>query len=275
MLNVSIVIVNYNGRGLLRQCLKSIYQNLHHTDRQYKVVVVDNNSSDDSVAMVREQFPAVRLIPLKQNSGYARGVNIGLRSIEARYYLILNMDTTIVQPHAIELMIDFMNTHSDVGLAGPKLVNPDGSTQVSCCRFPKFFYPVLRRTFLRSTIFARKIIRYYLMLDWNHQETMPVDWVIGTGMLVRHEALQQVGLMDERFFMYFEDVDWCRRFWANGWKICYLADIKIVHYYSRDSAKSMGMASLLSRLTRIHIASWLKYFIKYPGKDNIHGEKSK
>ena len=110
------------------------------------------------------------------------------------------------------------------------------------------------------------------MLDWDHNQTIPVDWVIGTGMMVRHDALQQVGLMDERYFMYFEDVDWCRRFWQYGWKIYYLADVKIVHYYSRDSAKSMGLSSIFNKLTRIHISSWLKYFFKYFGKEKPHAK---
>jgi hypothetical protein len=272
MLDLSIVIVNYNGRGLLRQCLKSIFGNLQGSSLLYKIITVDNNSSDGSADMIREQFPAVRLIPLEHNGGYAKAVNIGLKSLEARYYLVLNMDTTVVQPHAFESMVSFMDEHGDVGLAGPKLINPDGSTQVSCCRFPKFLYPIYRRTFLRNTVIAKKSIRYYLMLDWDHNETKPVDWVIGTGMIVRHEALQQVGLMDERYFMYFEDVDWCRRFWQYEWKVYYLSDVKIVHYYSRDSAKSMGFSSIFNKLTRIHINSWLKYFFKYFGKEKPHAK---
>lgn len=272
MLDLSIVIVNYNGRGLLRQCLKSIYQNLQNTTLQFIVVVVDNNSHDDSVAMVREQFAETRLIPLEKNGGYAKGVNIGVRSIEAKYYLVLNMDTTIVQNDALQAMVEFMDHNKQVGLAGPKLINPDGTTQVSSCLFPKFLYPIFRRTFIRNTLLARKAIRAYLMLDWNHQDNRPVDWVIGTGMIVRNEALQQVGLMDERFFMYFEDVDWCRRFWENNWKVFYLAEIKIVHYYSRESAKSMGLASLFNRSTRVHIISWLKYCFKYLGKKQIHAK---
>lgn len=270
MLDLSIVIVNYNGRGLLRQCLKSIANNLLHTPLSFKVVVVDNNSTDGSADMIREMFPDVRLIPLAANEGYAKGVNTGLKSVEARYFLILNMDTTIVQPKAFERMITWMDAHPSVGLAGPRLVNPNGTTQVSCCLFPKFLYPLYRRTFLRNMSFTNKAIREFLMLDWGHDSVQPVDWVLGTGMIIRNEAIRQVGLMDERFFMYFEDVDWCRRFWENNWQVYYLAEVEIVHYYSRESAKRLGFISILNKQTRIHISSWLKYFIKYIGKEQVH-----
>lgn len=271
MLDLSIVIVNYNARGLLRQCLKSLFKNLDGTHISYKVIVVDNNSHDDSIAMVREQYPQVRLIPLEENRGYAKGVNVGIKSIECRYYLILNMDTTIVQSRAIERMVEYMDANGKVGLAGPKLINPDSTTQASSCLFPKFMYPLYRRTFLGRLPFARSAISSYLMLDWDHNETQSVDWVIGTGMIVRNDALQHVGLMDERFFMYFEDVDWCRRFWLHGWHVSYIADIEIVHYHSRESAKQSGMISvLLNRQTRIHITSWFKYIMKYLGKDVPH-----
>ncbi|MDP2683861.1 MAG: glycosyltransferase family 2 protein [bacterium] len=275
MLDLSIVIVNYNNRGLLRQCLRSLFHNLKTTSLSYKVIVVDNDSSDGSVDMVREIFPSVRLIPLEKNIGYAKGVNIGIKSIECKYYLILNMDTTIVQDGAIEGMVKFMDDHKSVGLAGPKLINPNGTTQVSSCLFPKFMYPIYRRTFLKKLPRAKQLIHKYLMFDWDHNESIPVDWVLGTGMIVRNEAIKQVGLMDERFFMYFEDVDWCRRFWENQWQVYYMHNIQIVHYHSRGSAKKSGLPSIfLNKLTRVHITSWLKYFIKYWGKENPN-EKQK
>ncbi|XOU94880.1 MAG: glycosyltransferase family 2 protein [Candidatus Kerfeldbacteria bacterium] len=270
MLDLSIVIVNYNNRGLLRQCLKSVFINLKDSNCTYKIVMVDNNSSDGSVPLVRDEYPSVRLIPLENNLGYAKGVNIGIKSLESKYYLVLNMDTTIVQEHAIEDMIKFMDdkNNSNVGLAGPKLINPNGTTQVSCCIFPKFMYPIYRRTFLRKMPFPKKAIHKYLMFDWDHNDSREVDWVIGTGMIVRNNAIKQVGLMDERFFMYFEDVDWCRRFWENDWKVKYMHNIQIVHYHSRGSATKRGLPSIfMNKLTRVHISSWIKYFMKYLGKE--------
>jgi len=273
MIDISIVIVNFNSRGLLRQCLKSLNHNLSNSNLNYKIVVVDNNSHDGSVEMVREEFPSVRLIPREINSGYAKGVNIGIKSIEARYYLIVNPDTTIVQENAIDKMIEYMDKRTDIGLAGPKLINPNGSTQVSCCRFPTFFYPIYRRTFLGKFSPFKKVVEQHLMFDWDHNETRSVPWVIGTGMIVRTDAIKQVGLMDERFFMYFEDTDWCRRFWENDWKVHYIHDIEIVHYYGRDSAKVTGMASILNKQTRTHINSWIKYSIKYLNRKKIDVQK--
>ena len=268
MLDLSIVIVNYNNRGLLRQCLRSLLDNLNDTKYNYKIVMIDNNSSDGSVEMVREEFSSVRLIPLENNLGYAKGANLGIKSLVAKYYLVLNMDTTIVQENAIEDMIKFMDENPDVGLAGPKLINPNGTTQVSSCIFPKFMYPIYRRTFLKKMPLAKKAIHKYLMFDWDHNDSRSVDWVIGTGMIVRDTAIKQVGLMDERFFMYFEDVDWCRRFWENDWKVKYIHDIQIVHYHSRGSATKSGLPSIfMNKLTRVHISSWLKYFTKYLGKE--------
>ena len=275
MLNLSIVIVNYNSRGLLRQCLKSLYKNLQGSPLNYRIVVVDNNSTDGSVALVREEFPAVRLIPREMNSGYARGINTGITSIEARYYLILNPDTTIVQEKAIEQIVQFMDTHLDAGITGLKLINPNGTTQISCCQFPKFFYPLYRRTLLGRLPPFKKAVRDYLLLDWDHNETRMVPWVIGTGMIVNGSALAQVGLMDERFFMYFEDTDWCRRFWENGWKVYYLHRVEVVHYYGRGSARVMGLVSIFDRQTRIHISSWLKYFLKYLGRQNVNVDQKK
>lgn len=273
MLDLSVIIVNYNSHGLLKRCLKSLLAQLGESSLRYKIIVVDNHSRDGSVDMVREVFPSVRLIPLSKNVGYARGVNIGIQSIECRYYLILNADTTIVQKHALDRMVSFMDQHPACGVAGPKLINPDGSVQISCLHFPKFWYPLFRRTFIGLLPSAKKAMREYLMVDWDHNQTRPVDWVIGTGMIVRNEALQQVGLMDERFFMYFEDVDWCRRFWNNDWWVYYIADVHIVHYYSRESAKRMGFLSVLNRQTRVHITSWLKYIFKYLGKKSVHAKK--
>ncbi|MDD5039842.1 MAG: glycosyltransferase family 2 protein [Patescibacteria group bacterium] len=273
MIDLSIVIVNYNARGLLRQCLKSIISSLRSSNLHYSVIVVDNNSADGSIDMVRETYPEARLVPLKTNDGYAAAVNIGITSIESRYYLVLNMDTTIVQPNALQRMVEFMDAHPRVGLAGPKLINPNGTTQVSSCTFPKLLYPLYRRTMLGKLPNAKKAIREYLMLDWDHADSRPVDWVIGTGMIIRDDAIKQVGLMDERFFMYFEDVDWCRRFWENDWSVFYIASIEIVHYYSRDSAKRHGIISMIGRQTRVHIMSWLKYVIKYIGRETPHANK--
>jgi len=271
MLDLSIIIVGYKTRGLIKNCLNSIYSNLANSKLNYKIVIVDNNSQDGTVELIRDKFPEIELIVLDKNKGYSKAVNKGIRKFEAKYYFVLNPDTLFVQENIIDRLHGFMETNTEVGLAGPKLVNPDGSIQMSCCRFPSFFLPIYRRTALGKIRKIAKKIDTFLMKSWDHGQTSFVDWVIGTGMFVRHEALAKAGLMDERFFMYFEDTDWCRRFWESGWKVCYVADIEIIHYHGRPSLKSGGITDLFfNKGTRIHIASWLKYFLKNIFKSKIN-----
>ncbi|MFA7662319.1 MAG: glycosyltransferase family 2 protein [Patescibacteria group bacterium] len=268
MLDLSIVIIGYKSRGLVKNCLNSIYANLASSKLNYKIVIVENASNDGTIELVHEKYPQVKLIALNKNSGYSKAVNLGIRTFEAKYYFVLNPDTLFTQEKSIDNLYNFMELNPEIGLAGPKLVNPDGSTQMSCCKFPLFLVPIYRRTKLGKIKQIANKIDDYLMKNWDHQQTCFVDWVIGTGMFVRHQALEKVGLMDERFFMYFEDTDWCRRFWEAGWRVCYLANVEVIHYHGRPSLKHGGIVDLFfNQSTRVHIASWLKYFMKYRSKE--------
>lgn len=261
-MDLSIIILNYKTRGLLKQCLRGVQ--LFDLNLDYEIIVVDNHSGDGTVEMMRGEFPHIKLITSPENNGFAAGVNLGIKEAIGNYLLLLNTDVAILD-NAIRKMYDFMESYSQAGLAGPKLLNPDGSTQLSCYRFPSFFIPIYRRTPLGKLPFAKKNLRKYLMLDWNHKESRTVDWILGACMIVKKEAVNKVGLMDERFFLYFEDVDWCRRFWQNGYKVYYMAEVELVHYHKRESAENPGLKGVFSYPTRIHIASWLKYFAKYLG----------
>lgn len=264
MHDLSIVIVGYKTRGLIKNCLNSILKNLANTKLDYRIAVVDNDSQDGTVEMIRQDFTQVKLIEMGGNFGYSKAVNRGIRLVKAKYYFVLNPDTLFLEKNIVERIYNFMEKHPKIGMVGPKLINPDGSIQNSCCRFPSFFLPIYRRTKLgRVKRFAKKIDKF-LMKDWDHDSNSYVDWVIGTGMFIRRKALKDVGLMDERFFMYFEDTDWCRRFWRCGWKVCYFSDVSIIHYHGRPSLKSGGLRDIfLNKGTRIHIKSWLQYFSKY------------
>jgi len=259
-MDLSIIIVNYKERGFLRQCLKGIRR--VQPKLLYEVIVVDNASGDGSIEMVREHFPEVILFPQTVNLGLAKANNIGLRAAVGKYVLIMNTDLSLMSG-AIEKMFAFMENHPEVGVVGPRLLNPDRTIQTSCYRFPTPFVPILRRTPLGRLPFARRILRQYLMLDWDHDHDRPVEWVLGACMMVRRQAIEEIGLMDEQFFVYFEDVDWCRRFWRRGWKVYYLASAQIVHYHQRMSAESPGLNGVFQKLTRIHINSGMKYFRKY------------
>lgn len=262
-MELSVVILNYKTRGLLKQCLKGLLARpLEFTN---EVIVVDNCSSDGTAAMIREEFPSVRCIENARNAGFAGGMNVGLRDAQGRYLLMLNPDIAILG-NAIERMHRFLEERPDAGMCAPRLLNPDGTVQFSCRRFPTPSVITFRRSPLGSFPFAQRALRRFLMIDWDHASNGPVDWALGACLMVRRSAMESVGLFDERFFLYFEDVDWCRRFWEKKLPVYYLgADAELVHFHQRQSAASAGMAGIFSYPTRRHIESGLKYFMKYAG----------
>jgi GT2 family glycosyltransferase len=262
---LSVIIINYKTASLLRQCIKSIQKN---KPQKYdcEIIVVDNDSNDGSVEMIEDDFySSVKLIANDKNLGFPKAVNQGVRRArESQYILLLNPDITVL-PKSLDQMIDFMEENKSIAVLGPRLINPNGSIQNSC--FNHYTSPrivLYRRTIFGKSEKAKKEINKFLMADWNHKEGREVAWILGSCMLIRKEAIGQTGLMDERFFMYLEDVDWCRRFWQKGWKVYYYPKIKMVHYYQRASASESGLIrSILNRQTRIHIASAVKFFLKY------------
>lgn len=262
-MELSVVILNYKTRGLLKQCLKGLLgQTLPFTA---EVIVVDNRSNDGTASMLRDEFPSVRCIENEKNIGFAGGMNVGLRASTGRYVLVLNPDVAVLG-NAIAAMHRFLEQHPDVGMCAPKLLNPDGTVQTSCRRFPSPSVIVFRRSPFGALPFAKAPLRRFLMLDWDHASNRPVDWALGACLMVRRSAMEKVGLFDERFFLYFEDVDWCRRFWEHGFPVYYVgAEAELVHFHQRQSAASAGMAGLFSYPTRRHIESGLKYFMKYAG----------
>jgi GT2 family glycosyltransferase len=238
MLDLSIIIVNYNTCDLLRDCLTSVYNS--QGDITFEVIVVDNASPDDSATMVATEFPQARLITSPENGGFAYANNLGLKSAgftidgtpdvtAPRYVLLLNPDTTL-PPTTLVDMIRFMDSHPDVGGAGPKLVRLDGSLDLACRRsFPTpeiSFYRLvgLSKLFPRSRRFGR-----YNMTFVDPDQPLEVDAVVGAFMIVRREAIAQAGLLDETYFMYGEDLDWAYQIKAHGWKIFYNPDIRVTH----------------------------------------------
>ncbi len=233
-LELAIVILSYNTRDLLRACLASVYAS--RLDGAFAVYVVDNCSTDGSAAMVRAEFPAAQVFEQVRNAGYPAGNNVGLRAagfcrgVHARYALLLNPDTLLGPGHLAE-MLAFMEAHPEAGAATARLVRQDGSLDKACRRsFPtpaSSFYRLsgLARLFPRSPRFAQYNLDY---LDAN--EVAEVDAVAGSFMLIRGPVLDAVGLLDERFFMYGEDIDLCYRIKERGWKIYYNPAVTVLHY---------------------------------------------
>ena len=264
--DIAVTIVNYNMKEDTARCLISLFKDLEGATLQVRVVVVDNASREPIAAYLAENFPQVLYVPMPENKGFGAGQNAGIRAVSAKYYFLLNPDTVFATgARVIEKLYAWMEAHPKVGMIGPKLLNVDGSLQYSCYRFPRFWSQPLRRLgFEKKYPSIARQVQEFLMKDFDHERSMPVDWIMGSAMFARAVALQKVGSFDERFFMYFEDCDWCRRFWETGWPVYYVHDIAITHGHRRASASIPGLkAVLLNPLTRIHIKSWLKYFWKW------------
>ena len=255
MFDLSIIIVNHKTKNLLEQCLNSIYSENYHFS--YEVSVVDNDSKDSSIEMVKKKFPQVKLIENNNNLGFAAANNQALRRSNARYLLLINPDT-VVLPDSLNVMMEFMDEHHEAGIAGCKLLNPDYSLQYSCRKFSNFATFFLRGIHLDSIFPNNTILRKYMMFDWDHNEVREVEWVLGSCMMVRKKAIEQVGMLDENFVLYFEDQDWCYRMWKHGWKVYYVPQAQMIHYYQRRSAKQF-----LNVSTWTHIKSMLYFFKKH------------
>jgi len=266
MKDINIVIVNYKMKNDIEQCLNSLYKDVNGDRLDINIVVVDNKSDDAVDTMLKEKFPTVKVILLPENKGFGHAQNVGLVSTEAAYHFILNPDTVFIEgQHIIKKMFDYMESHPKVGMIGPKIVNADNSLQYSCYRFPIFWQPLFSRTKFGQMGFGKKINDHFLMKDFHHASTRPVDWVMGSAMFARGVVLKQTGLFDERFWMYAEDSDLCRRMWEAGWPVYYVHNIIIKHFHGRGSAKVPGVfkALLKNKLARIHLLSWFKYMWKW------------
>lgn len=223
MIDLSIVIVNWNTVSLLCQCLDSIYR----IGSQYifEIIVVDNGSSDDSVAIIKQRFPEVIVIENKENLGFARANNLGIVAAQGRYYLLLNSDT-IILPGTLDELISVADLHPDVGVISPKLLNVDNSLQESWASFPSLFSELLGQNFRNR----RPVPGVPSAYD--------VDWVSGACMLVRVKMVQEVGSLDEDYFMYSEETDWCFRIKKAGWKIWYFSSAIIYHLGGGSASRS-------------------------------------
>lgn len=247
MLDLGVIILNWNTCDLLRRCLQTVFAS--QGEFNYKVIVVDNASTDGSPEMVAREFPQVELIVNPVNTGYPAGNNIGLRALgfndkgdvkadAPRYALLLNPDTE-VPPDALYAMVELMDTRPEIGAAGPKLVLPDGSLDKACRRgFPTpmvslYHFLGLGKLFPKSPRFAR-----YNMTFLDPDQEAEVDSVVGAFMIVRREAIESAGLLDETFFMYGEDIDWAYRIQKSGWKIVYHPQVTVKHVKRAASRQS-------------------------------------
>jgi len=247
MPDVSIVIVNYNTREHIIDCLRSIFDIA--SGCSCEVFVVDNASSDGSADAVRTEFPQVTLIENSENVGFVRASNAALKRASGRYFLLLNPDARLL-PGALDAMVEFMDSHPDAGACGCKQIDSRGQIQLTWGYFPTLAREVVRKALHSRLSIDGTIVRAYLCRKFNGQTV--VDWVAGSCLMVRSEIREQVGLMDENYFMYFEDIDWCHRIQQAGWKIYYLPNIQVVHEGGASANKHKIDAILAYRRSQFY-----------------------
>jgi hypothetical protein len=238
-----------------------------HLPFSFEYFLVDNDSKDGMAEFVRKEFPWVTVIEAGYNNGFAVGNNLGIKQARGEYIIPLNPDL-IVFPGEIEKWIAWMDAHPDVGISGPRLRNPNGDDQNSCFQFHNLMTPVYRRTFIGRFGFAKRAMDRYTMKDLDRSKEQEVDFILGAAMCVRRSLHEKIGGFDERFFMYFEDEDWCRRAWKHGSRVMYTPVAEIRHYYRRQSRIKRPWEIFTNRVARIHVASGVKYFWKYWGESN-------
>ncbi len=264
--DVSILIVHYNTPGLLRQTLKGLFGSKQSVS--FEVIVVDNNPNMRVREWVQKDFPLVKLVMSDRNVGFGAGMNLAMHQASGRYYFVFNPDIATFDG-VLDSLTAFMDTHPDIGMLGPKLLNPDRTLQYSCYEFMKPSIIFFRRVpVLRSLPFAKRAVDAYQMKSWAHDQIQDVDYLLGAAMFVRKEAVDEVGGFDPTFFVYFEDQDWCRRFWLAGWRVVYHPDISLIHYHRRETAEGSFFQQLRNPLTRIQMESAIYYYRKYRGQEN-------
>lgn len=262
--DVTIAIINWNGLNWLDTCLNSIlkYPPLH----EFELMVVDNGSTDGSQKHLRKNYPNVYLIENAGNLGYAAAANQALRTSKARYVLILNTDIEL-DSEAVDILIEFADDHEKAAVVGPKLLNPDGSVQLSGRNFPSFIDGFMH-AFLGIFWPNNRFTQRYKRSHWDRKSARDIDWVSGAAMLIRREAAAQVGFFDEHYFMYVEDMDLCYRLWQQGWEVYFCPEATAVHFLGQSSSQSSGkmiiefQRSLYYFFTKRYARSWKRH-LKY------------
>ncbi len=260
-MDLSVVVLNWNAGEDLRRCLQSLTP--LPSEIEMEVMVVDNASSDLSRAMVAKEFPSVRLMVNKTNLGFCAGNNAALPYVNGRWVLFLNPDT-IVHSDAPAVMVQYGDARPDVGIIGPKLINPDDSLQYSCRHFPDLAAGFFRKTPLGRLFPKNRYAANYIMSDWDHCSAREVDWLSGAALMVRRCLLDEIGAFDEDYYMFCEDVDLCYRVWKSGWKVVYLPEAVITHRIGRSTDQVPVRSTYL-----FHRSMYLFYRKHYRSKTPI------
>jgi len=261
--DVSIIIVSWNVADLLAQCLRSLQEARLDPEQNaaglnVEIIVVDSASSDGTVTMLQEQFPQVRLLAQPVNVGFSRGNNIGLEAAKGRYLLLLNPDTEVIND-AVQQMVAYLDAHSDVGIVGPHTLNSDGTTQSTRRRFPTRALAFFESTWLQPYAPQPMLDSFYIT-EQDDTSTMEVDWVQGSALIARRAVYEQIGGLDTGYIMYSEELDWCRRAKAAGWRVVYLGSVQIIHHGGKSSDQAGAWKHIYFQQSK------LRYYRKYHGR---------
>ncbi len=254
--DLSVVIVNWNVRELLRACVRSVER--AYSDLTCEIIVVDNASSDGSVEMLRTDFPSVHVIACERNVGFSAGNNLGIAAARGEFLLFINPDTEIVGD-ALDALLQCARAHPDVGAVAPQLIFPDGCVQPTRYRFPTLASAILDGTILEQWFPRNRALRRYHLADVSENITQDVDWVMGACLMLRREVIAQVGGFDEQFFMYSEETDLCKRIKDAGWRVVYLPAAKVIHHHSASSDQVVALRHMRFQSSRV------RYFRKHHG----------
>lgn len=291
--DLSVIVISYNTRAMTLDCLRALYAGLGNLKAE--VFVIDNASTDGSAEAVRTSFPAARVIENNDNAGFGAANNQAMQMASGEYFLLLNSDA-FVEPEAVPALVSYARSHPDIGAAGPRLLNGDGTLQLSCFRYPSPLGVWLEQLWVSALLPNHPVLGYYRR--WGHDRERLVDFVIGACLLVRREAYKQVGGFDDSFFMYQEETDWQRRMHNRGWKIGFTPDAQVTHLGGASGAsekakisghffdsmdhylhKHYGLAGLLSlRLSMLigcflRLILWLGVFVAVPRRREVAQSK--
>ncbi len=261
-MDISVVIVSWNSQAIVAQCLEALTR--HRSKYSFEIILVDNASSDGTPDMAASRFPQVRLIRNSENLGFAKANNIGIRQAKGRYVCLMNSDI-VIRDACFDRMIEYLEQHADIGILGPKLLNPDLTLQDSCQSFPTLWNNLcealsLNRLFPRSRFFSE---RHWIFFA--HDRICDVPVLPAAFWLVRREAFEQEGLFDEQFFIYCEDMDLCKRFWNRGWKVIFSPEAEAVHHHGGSSSNLPARFHLEQQRTA------LQYWRKHHGRLGVFG----
>ncbi len=235
-----ISVISYNSLSFLKECLDSLIS--YPSNKEYEIVVVDNASSDGSPEFIKNSYPQIKLIINNVNIGFAAANNQAIKSSKSEYVLLINSDCQVYKD-SINKLIEFMDSAQNAGVIGPKIINGDGSIQFSCRKFPSILDAGLH-SILTNIAPNNPFSRKYKLVDINRDNPFEVDWVSGSCMLIRRDALDDAGLMDEHYFMYVEDVDLCYQMWKKNWKVFYFQHSEILHHIGGSTTDKKIKASI-------------------------------